>query len=444
MVETIIDFFKNQGGNPAFMYPKLFTALFALVGIGAMLYGLYLSIRENQVTKWPVAVGVVESLKENSFLSGNKRTHNRTKSYFADITFRFQVNGKTFQSGKFSRGNRVFSDYDEFKGTIVDKYAVGTKIEVHYNPRNPLDCVVDSSEVSYSGYYFFGFVAFVLGIAFCLTLALPQALRPLPTVYAFSIICCMIIVKFIFPQFKIDAKHPGWTNVKGTLMSTEIKNKLPPGEEATPEDDVFYLVGHYEYMYNDNFFSCPVEIGVTYTKDQIDERQKKYTPGLKTDILVNPENPAESTGNNRGIGFLIGLTIFLGCFGIVVPMIVSPKLMDAYRAEQRIPLENKYNNAVKIWGMLYKPNRNELSYTVPPHYQVSTQFTDDIFALENESLSSIAYAIASSIQRDHADSVGSSTVKIPWEEIQSLAERITLNLEINYKAFQADSVNKKQ
>jgi hypothetical protein len=133
-----------------------FLTAMALVAFGFFAHTMY----EGWASRpWPVADGMV--------LSSEVRTHtteNRT-SYSPIIHYKYQVHGKWYTGSRLAFG---FSNRSrEASSDIVEGYAAGTSIPVHYDPNQPENSVLQPGVHSIN-WLAFVFGAAALGMAFLL------------------------------------------------------------------------------------------------------------------------------------------------------------------------------------------------------------------------------------------------------------------------------------
>lgn len=130
-----------------------FTAM-ALVAFSFVAYAVF----EGWASRsWPVSDGVVLSSKVHTSTSQNH------SNYVPKIHYKYQVLGKWYTGDRLAFG---FSNRSrEETSNIVDRYAPGTSIFVHFNPDRPGESVLQPGvhTINWLGFVF-GVVA--LGFAF--------------------------------------------------------------------------------------------------------------------------------------------------------------------------------------------------------------------------------------------------------------------------------------
>lgn len=116
----------------------LFAAGF---GLAALVFFLAYRRRLGRANAWPVVAGeVVESRVEERVAldSGPKR-----RIYVPIVEFRYEAGGNSYASrqvtiGLEMSGSRAIAD------RIVDRYPLGAKVEVHYDPANPSEAALEN------------------------------------------------------------------------------------------------------------------------------------------------------------------------------------------------------------------------------------------------------------------------------------------------------------
>lgn len=114
--------------------------------------------KSTAAQRWPTTAGVV--LKSQvlwaDYSAGRPGTHQVQR---AEVRFRYEVNGKPFESENLSFVSGQIGGVRRFyPPEFAGKYPVGASIRVSYNPADPSDAAVDTS------YRDFGFLRLAGGI----------------------------------------------------------------------------------------------------------------------------------------------------------------------------------------------------------------------------------------------------------------------------------------
>ncbi|HMN70495.1 MAG TPA: DUF3592 domain-containing protein [Rhodoblastus sp.] len=109
----------------------LAIALLILIGVKAL--------REVQVRRWPTAAGVIT--KSDLQARVRKFRYERARlDNIPAVEYRFTVAGRHYVGTRIGL-NTEYAGVDV--GALVAKYPVGAVVQVAYNPKNPIDCLLD-------------------------------------------------------------------------------------------------------------------------------------------------------------------------------------------------------------------------------------------------------------------------------------------------------------
>jgi hypothetical protein len=139
-----------------------------LTGVGLIIGG-FLFLRDATASRgWPVADGTVTSVRVT--WSGGTRSGMAVKKYFYQVRYRYQVEGRTLSGTRYSLGtgptaSRHFSTEEEARAEARERYPIGSRVEVHYDPENP-ELAVLQTGVNWGTYgpLLFGLIALPGGI----------------------------------------------------------------------------------------------------------------------------------------------------------------------------------------------------------------------------------------------------------------------------------------
>lgn len=116
------------------------------MGCAMLWWAFTTTSRIRASAKWPATDGeIVKSViaRDSSRIRGASYNH----FYRADITYRFMVNGKPYESDVFTFGvPHAFSDSVE-AAAETGTYAVGRHVYVHYDPANPKVATINAGTV---------------------------------------------------------------------------------------------------------------------------------------------------------------------------------------------------------------------------------------------------------------------------------------------------------
>jgi len=133
-----------------------FVGLFGIVLVAVGLYGVYQCLRVLSFVK---TRGVVVSS-----CVGKERDDGDEAMYYPNIRFRHDVDGKTYDTGRYEIA-RITSSDKKAHVRIVRQYPIGRRITVWYDPTNPSTAVISRA-------FRLSFIALILGGVAVLGLAL--------------------------------------------------------------------------------------------------------------------------------------------------------------------------------------------------------------------------------------------------------------------------------
>jgi len=138
------------------MENKKQVVIFLLVmGLLLTLGGLKLISDARSNVSWPTAEGVITKSEK-----GSERVSIGSSEYhdFPDIKYSFKVQGEEYTGFMISS-----RDFNEPIEKTLEKYPVGKKVIVHYNPKDPSVAYLET------GASFQSYIGFFIGIIFLIT-----------------------------------------------------------------------------------------------------------------------------------------------------------------------------------------------------------------------------------------------------------------------------------
>jgi hypothetical protein len=151
-----------------FLFPFCLGGIFAVVGIGLLVFGLRERKKAKAAETWPTVNGTIVSSRLDQHTSTERKDgHSYTRTSYAPVVeYTYEIGGKTFQ------GNRIFPgatmSYD--LGTaqnIVNRYQPGSTAAVHYDPTNPMQAVLETQAKGGNLFMIIGGVFAILGVIGC-------------------------------------------------------------------------------------------------------------------------------------------------------------------------------------------------------------------------------------------------------------------------------------
>ncbi|MCF8721342.1 DUF3592 domain-containing protein [Nitrospina gracilis] len=124
--------------------PNWMGLMFAVVGLGAVVYAWRVGKKAEAARFWPTTQGKVQrsSLKLES--GGGYQSNNST--YRADVRYRYRVGGRSYTSNKILIGGQLQMAFRNRAEEHCRRYPVGTEVEVLYNPDNPQEACLEARE----------------------------------------------------------------------------------------------------------------------------------------------------------------------------------------------------------------------------------------------------------------------------------------------------------
>lgn len=132
-------------------YGPILTGIVALIAGAWLFFNALAKVRvaRFQAPNWPRAPGVVKKSSKTKRNMGSAKSRNqRSNTYMLDFEFEYTVQGKKFVSTSPLFFQLYTSDdIDPF----LDRYPVGKKVEVYYDPSRPDRAVLETELIGKSG-----------------------------------------------------------------------------------------------------------------------------------------------------------------------------------------------------------------------------------------------------------------------------------------------------
>jgi uncharacterized protein DUF3592 len=95
---------------------------------------------------WPIAPGVVVKSDVAKGKRGSSLGHGNTRwtVYHAELSYRYEVGGRQFEGHRAQFGARGTARVKAESQTAADAYSTGQAVQVHYDPKNPAESVLDA------------------------------------------------------------------------------------------------------------------------------------------------------------------------------------------------------------------------------------------------------------------------------------------------------------
>lgn len=139
----------------------LFPAIFLLLGAGLIVLAFVQRAKAKKAEEWPVAPGVIL----NSGLSEH-RSHDSdgssSISYRPEVQYQYSIMGQKYTGNRIFFGNASY-DYNTANRKIAP-YPQGTQVNVHYDPANPSNAVLETKASGNWILILIGIVFLVIGV----------------------------------------------------------------------------------------------------------------------------------------------------------------------------------------------------------------------------------------------------------------------------------------
>lgn len=129
---------------PAGLLIALMTGIpLGLFALGFFVWGFIVAGRARAARRWPLAPGMVMY----SGLGSRRTTTSsggRSTVYQAQVIYRYQVDGQIYEGDRLNFGSAWTGGFNSGgQARKVEEYPPGRRIEVHYNPADPTQAVLE-------------------------------------------------------------------------------------------------------------------------------------------------------------------------------------------------------------------------------------------------------------------------------------------------------------
>jgi hypothetical protein len=151
-----------------FLIPLCLGGVFAVLGIGLLIFGWRDRKKAKAAEAWPTVNGTIVSsrLDQNTRTERRDgRTYTRT-SYAPVVEYTYGAGGRTYQGNRIFPGSTMSYDLGTAQN-IVNRYQPGSTAAVHYDPANPVEAVLEVKAKGGNLFMIIGAVFAVIGIIVC-------------------------------------------------------------------------------------------------------------------------------------------------------------------------------------------------------------------------------------------------------------------------------------
>lgn len=140
---------------------EIIILLLALPGLWFILSYFLEMIRSRRYRSFPTADGIITTLDL-------KPRKGRVRTWIPVIEYKFQVKGAIFSGNRLTFSQVMVEENTATK--IRNLFAVGNPVQVHFNPRNPADCVLNPNGAELKNRLILGIILILIALAVFLVL----------------------------------------------------------------------------------------------------------------------------------------------------------------------------------------------------------------------------------------------------------------------------------
>lgn len=137
---------------------------FLVIGLVFILIYILQKQKARAAEAWPTASGVILSSGLEEHRSYNSKTHRTTVTYSPKIDYEYSVMGQKYNGTKPTFGYAAY-DYRTASEKIAP-YQPGTSVQVHYNPSDPSNAVLETKAAGATTMLIVGIIFLVFGVVF--------------------------------------------------------------------------------------------------------------------------------------------------------------------------------------------------------------------------------------------------------------------------------------
>ncbi len=140
---------------------KLVGLIFAFIGLYCLAVGISMGMEGMRAMRWPTARGRIIQAKVEELRTPSKI---RIARLCLNLDYLYMVGDKILEGHRLNSGWRCFASED-FVKKILERYPVGKKVEVYYNPARPEVSLLEPG-LSWSVFFFSGLGLVTLSITY--------------------------------------------------------------------------------------------------------------------------------------------------------------------------------------------------------------------------------------------------------------------------------------
>ena len=122
----------------------MFSFVFLIIGVSLVLINFFARKKAQESIGWPATNGEIThaGVRRESSVDADGDT---SYSYYPDVQYRFRAAGQEFVGDKITFGMRTGYGRSSKAQEIANRYPVGSRVQVYYNPQKPSEAVLDRS-----------------------------------------------------------------------------------------------------------------------------------------------------------------------------------------------------------------------------------------------------------------------------------------------------------
>lgn len=118
---------------------------FLLIGLACGIFGIFFLRDGFASSAWPTADGTVIGTAVRTSIVGTGRRYagRRSREYYAEVTYRYAVDGESYTSSRFAMGETQ-RKHSERGDALADarRFRTGSTIKVYYDPADPSSAIL--------------------------------------------------------------------------------------------------------------------------------------------------------------------------------------------------------------------------------------------------------------------------------------------------------------
>lgn len=141
--------------------------ILAILFLGGLLFigiAVFRSLKAKKAAEtWPTVPGSVMSSEVTIQRSHNSKGHT-TINYLPKVTYEYQISGQKYNGDSIGFGTATFGK--QKADNIVAAYPQGSQVNIHYNPTDPSNAVLEPKSVGGGYLIVLGIIMIAIGIMY--------------------------------------------------------------------------------------------------------------------------------------------------------------------------------------------------------------------------------------------------------------------------------------